>query len=152
ALPFVENHLQCAQAESNETEADVIDVGLGDLAAPEVRRILNQPRSQQERNDPYRNVDEEDPSPTEVVCDPSPESRTDRGGCDNGNAIDSKSHAALRRWKSVGQDGLFAGLQSSSTDALKHAAEDQNAEIWRQSAQEGTEREQRHAPHIKVLA
>src|SRR5271154_3645286 len=71
ALSLIKNDLQSAQAQRHETEADVIDCGLAQLAALEVWRILNQPRGQQYGNDPDRNVNEENPTPGEVVGNPS---------------------------------------------------------------------------------
>src|ERR1019366_9804389 len=70
ALAFGEDHLQRSQAERDEAESGVVNVGFTQLAALEVRRILNQPRRQQERKNADRDIDEENPAPGEIVSDP----------------------------------------------------------------------------------
>src|ERR1700730_4864987 len=66
ALTFIEDYLQRAQAQRNQTEPDVIDASFAQLAALQVGRILNQPLRQQKGDDAHRNVDEENPAPAEV--------------------------------------------------------------------------------------
>src|SRR4051812_31604009 len=63
ALTFVEDDLQCTESKRDKSESDIVDVGFTELAPPEIWRILDQPRSQQDRQDANRNVDEEDPAP-----------------------------------------------------------------------------------------
>ncbi len=140
ALAFVEDDLQRSQAERDKAEADVVDLGFAQLAAVEIWRILNQPRGEQDRKNADRNVDEENPAPGEIVGDPSAERRTDGRRRDHGDAIDGECHAALGGRKSVGQNGLLAGLQAAAARALQNAADDQRREIRRQSAQERTDR------------
>ena len=72
ALTLIEDDLKCAKPKRDESQSDVIDVGFASLAAPEVRRILNQPGSQQDRQNPDGNIDEENPAPGEIVGNPSP--------------------------------------------------------------------------------
>src|SRR5262249_13956339 len=69
ALNFIENDLQRTQTERYESQADVVDFCFTELAAAEVWRILNQPRSKQDGNNPDRNIDEENPAPGEVIGD-----------------------------------------------------------------------------------
>src|SRR5580704_16743383 len=82
-LPLVENHLQGAEAKGNQPQPNVINVGLAEFAATEVWRILNQPRSQYQRKNAHRDVDEKNPPPTEVVRDPSAQGGPDGGRHDD---------------------------------------------------------------------
>src|ERR1700694_3157053 len=59
ALSFVENNLQRSEAERDQAETDVVDLRFAQLAALEIRRILNAPCRQQERKNPDRDIDEE---------------------------------------------------------------------------------------------
>src|ERR1700688_1898669 len=151
ALTFIQYHLQRAEPESNETQTDVINVSLTQLAALEVRRILNKPLRQQKRNDADRNVDEENPAPTEVVRDPTSKRGTDRRSHHHRDAINSKCHAALGGSEGVGKDGLLARLQASSAGTLKNAEDDKHRKIEREAAEGGTDGEERHAAHVETL-
>src|ERR1700682_2068548 len=71
ALSLVEDNLQGSQAKSNETESDIVDGGFAELAASEKGWILNEPRSEQKRDDADRDVDEKNPAPGKVVGNPS---------------------------------------------------------------------------------
>ena len=136
ALALVEDDLQSPQAQRHKAQADVVDFGFAQLAALEIRRVLNEPRGEQERKDADRNIDEENPAPGEVVGDPSAERWTDGGSGDHRDAVNGKGHAALCGSKSIGEDGLLAGLQAASASALQDAADDERGQVRRQSAQE----------------
>ena len=123
-----------------------------ELAALEIRRILNQPRGEQQRKNSDRNIDEENPAPGEVVGDPAAESRTDRRRRDDRHSVDGECHAAFGGRKCIGQNRLLARLQSAAARALQNAADDQNGQIRRESAQERADREQGHAAHVEILA
>src|ERR1700688_1997918 len=151
ALTFIQYHLQCAESESNETQTDVVNVSLTQLAALKIRRILNKPLCQQKRNDADRNVDEENPAPTEVVRDPTSKRGTDRRSHHHRDAINSKCHDALGGSGGVGKDGLLTRLQASATRALKNAKGDQHGKIEREAAEGGTDGEERHAAHVETL-
>src|SRR6266516_4846611 len=112
-LSLVEHHLQGSQAQSDEAEPYIVDAGFTQLAALEIRWILNQPRGQQDGQNPDGNVDEKYPTPAEVVGDPSPKSGTDRGRSNHSHSINGECHAALSRRKGVGKNRLLAGLQST---------------------------------------
>ncbi len=71
-----------------------------------------------EGKDADRDIDEENPAPGEVIGDPSAKSGPDCGSGDYGDAVNREGHAALGGRKSIGEYGLFAGLQSASTHAL----------------------------------
>ena len=86
----------------------------------------------EEREQADRHVDEKDPAPAEIVGDPAAERGPDGGRDDHGHAVNGEGHAALFAGKRVGEDGLFAGLQSAAARALQHAEEDQHAQArWR---------------------
>ncbi len=141
-----------SQAQGYEAETDVVDFGFAEFAAMEIWRVLNQARGEQQRDDSDRDVDEENPAPGEVVGDPSAEGGADGGSGDNGDAVDGEGHAAFGGRESVGEDGLFAGLEAASASALQHAADDERGQVWRESAEERTDGEQRHAAHVEILA
>src|ERR1700691_6021852 len=129
ALSLIEDNLQGAQTERHEAQTNVVDFSFAELASFKKGWILNEPRGQQNRNDPDRNIDEKNPAPGEVVGDPSAERRPNRRCGDYSNAINRESHAPLLRFKSIGEDGLFAGLQPGSAGALQHAANDENCQV-----------------------
>src|ERR1700758_4220655 len=150
-LAFIEHHLKRAKPKRHEPQSDVVDVSFSQLAALEVRRILNQPRGQQDGQNPDRNIDEENPPPAEIVGDPTPESRTDRGRGNDRHSINRKRHTSFGWRKSIGQYGLFARLQSTTANSLKNPANDQNSQIGCETAHKGTDREKRPAAHVEVL-
>src|SRR5271157_2467386 len=76
ALSFVEDHLQGSEAECDQAESDVVDFGFTELATLEIRRILDEPLRQQQRKNTYRDIDEENPAPAEIVSDPASERGT----------------------------------------------------------------------------
>src|SRR5580658_7765759 len=129
ALTFVEDNLQSSQAQCHKTEADIVDLGFTELAALEIGRVLNEPRGQQEGNDPDRNIDEKNPAPGEIVGDPSAEGRADGGSGNHGDAVNRKGHAALGGSESIGEDGLLAGLEAAAASALQHTANDERSQI-----------------------
>src|ERR1035438_767139 len=102
ALSFIENDLQRSEAERYETEAGVINARFAQLTTLEIRWVLNQPRRQYQRKNPYRNIDKENPAPGKVVGNPPAERRPDRGRHHHRDAINSECHAALGGLKSIG--------------------------------------------------
>src|SRR3954464_14616312 len=110
ALSLIKNNLQCSQTQRDQAEADVIDPGFGKLLPLQVRRVLDETRSQHERKYSDRNVQQKNPPPGEVIGDPSTERRPDGGGEHYGKAIDRKSHATFSGRKCVSQDCLLARL------------------------------------------
>src|SRR5579862_268276 len=134
ALSFVENDLQRSETDRHQTKAYVVDMSFVELTAPEVRRIFDEARREKNRKDAYRNVNEENPSPGEVVRNPSAESWTDGRRGHHRDAVNSKRHAAFRCRKSVRQNRLLAGLQAAPAGALQNAEENEGREIGRQAA------------------
>src|SRR5580692_10266720 len=131
ALPFVENNLESPQAKGDGAETNVVDSSFTELAALEIGRILNEPGGEQNRNDADRDVDEKNPTPGEVVRDPATEGRSNGWCAYDGHAVNGEGHAAFGRRKRIGEDGLLAGLQSTSPGALQYAADDEGCKIRR---------------------
>src|SRR5258705_5862759 len=129
ALAFIEHYLKRAKPKSHQSQPDVVDVSFSELAPLEVRRILNQPRGQQDGQNPDRDINEENPAPAEIVGDPPAESGTNRRRGNDRHSINRKRHASLGWRKSIGQYGLFARLQSSAANSLKNPANDQDSQI-----------------------
>src|SRR5882757_6678358 len=70
ALPLVENNLQSTQPQGHKSEPNIVDVSFTELAALEIRRVLNQSGRKKYRYNPDGNVDKENPAPGEVVGNP----------------------------------------------------------------------------------
>ena len=119
-LAFVENDLQGADAEGDEAQADVIDADalLADFFLLQVGRIVDEPVGEIQRNNADGDVDVENPAPTEIVGDPAADGGADGGGDDDGHAVDGEGHAAFGGCESIGEDGLFAGLQAAAGGSL----------------------------------
>src|SRR5271154_3809794 len=105
-----------------------------------------------ERDEADGDVDVENPAPAVIVGDPAADGGTDRGRDYHGHAVHSEGHAAFGERKSVGEDGLFAGLQASAARALQDAKENQHAETGSETAQEAAASEERDAGHIEAFA
>ena len=153
-LAFVENDLQGADAEGDEAEADVIDADalLAVRSLLQVGRIFDEPVGEIQRNNADGDVDVENPAPAEIVGDPAAEGGADGGGDDHGHAVDGESHAAFGGRESIGEDGLFAGLQAAAGGSLQDAEENQHAEGGREAAQETAAGEKRDAGHVETFA
>src|SRR2546421_5503606 len=78
ALALIQDDLHASEAEADETDANVIDAKAAlDACALHVRRIADQDRGQQERNDAHRDIDIENPAPRKIIGDPAAEPRAD---------------------------------------------------------------------------
>ena len=152
ALTFIENDLQCAEAQREEAEADVIDFEAFAFFLLHVRRIGDEHVGEQQGNYADGNIDEENPAPIEIVGDPSAESGTDRRREHDGHAVNGECHAAAGGFESIGEDGLLAGLQASAADSLQNAKKNQHGEIGSEAAEKRANGEERDAGHVKTLA
>src|SRR6516165_5103469 len=151
ALTFVQNDLQRTEAERDEAEANVVDFRFAQFTALEIGRVLDEARSEQERENPNWNVDEENPAPAVVVGNPSAQSRADRGSHDDRNTIDCERHAAFGGWKGVRQNGLFTGLEAAPACTLQNTKDNQQRQVRRESAEERTDGEKEDAAHVETL-
>src|SRR6266481_231086 len=82
---------------------------------------------QYQGHNPDGNVDEEDPAPTPIVGDPTPEGRANHRGSDDGHAVESESRGPLLRRERVHENGLLHGSKATAADALRDAKEDEQA-------------------------
>src|ERR1700722_2253963 len=118
----------------------------------ELRRISQQIAGEDQRHDADRDIDEEDPAPAPVIGDPAAERRADGGRGDDGHAVEGEGCCALCGGESVDEDGLFDGSEAAATYSLEYAEEDEEAEAWRETAEEGADCEERDANHVIALA
>ncbi len=91
--------------------------------------------------DPDGHVDQEDPSPTVLVGDPSPERRADNRRDEGRQAKERHRNALLFPGEGVQQHALAAGLQTAARQALDNAKQDKLTEAAGHPAQCGTEGE-----------
>src|SRR6266481_2657229 len=93
----------------------------------ELWRVGNEPVREYQGHNPDGNVDEEDPAPTPIVGDPTPEGRANHRGSDDGHAVESESRGPLLRRERVHENGLLHGSKATAADALRDAKEDEQA-------------------------
>src|SRR5216684_5085638 len=121
-LSPVENHFKTCKSYGYERDTDAVNPK---LAAPpgltsflgEFDRIVNHSTRQKQRQQAYRYIDEEDPPPGEVVCNPTTERRSDRGRGHDGHTVEREGGAKLRFGKCIDQDGLLDWRQTATTKA-----------------------------------
>src|SRR5271163_1009318 len=90
--------------------------------------------------------------PVEVVGNPAAKRGAD-GGCDDySHAVNSEGLTALLNGEGIGEDGLFAGCEATTADALQHAREDEEAQAGRKAAEHGAESEDNDAGKVKPFA
>src|SRR5436305_814066 len=91
-------------------------------SAPETgNRIISDAVGQVEGENYHANIQEKDPAPGVVVDDPAADGGTDGRRGYHRDTVNGKGHGALLRPEGVGEDGLFAGLESSACRPLQHA-------------------------------
>src|SRR5262249_52379654 len=140
-LTLVENDLHTAEAQTDQSNPDVIDAeSFRDLAPLHVSRIANEKRGQDQGKDPDGNVDVKNPAPGEIVGNPSAKPGTDSRRDHDGYPVDCERHAALFQRERVVKNGLLAWLQTATTHALQNAEQDKHAEARSQAAQERANR------------
>ncbi len=89
-------------------------------------RIFDHAVGQVEGEQADGQVDEEDPVPVEVVGDPAAQGGAD-GRCeDDGHAVGGKGLPALLDGEGVGENGLLAGGEAASAEALQDAGYDED--------------------------
>src|SRR5262245_35490427 len=96
ALALVENDLHAAEAKADQADADVVDAETFlDLGAFHVRRIADEQRGEQQRENADRYVDVKNPAPGKIVGDPAAEPGADGRRDDDGDSINGKRHPTL---------------------------------------------------------
>jgi len=145
--------LEKAEADTEQTEADVIDFDARSFAlCDQVRWILNELRSEKERKDADGNIDEEDPAPGVVIRNPAAERRSDDGRDDDPHAVDGHAHALFFAGKAFNQNGLRDGLEAAAARALQYAKQHKEREAGSQPAKKRADHEYGDAGHIETLA
>src|ERR1700730_6211426 len=71
ALTFVQDNLQRSEAQGQQSQSDVIDLETSTLSLLHIGWIGDQTVRKKKRNNSHRYVDEENPTPVEIVSDPS---------------------------------------------------------------------------------
>src|SRR5258708_19012810 len=156
SLPAIQHHLQARKRDRHRHDSPHVNLQPPILPrrfhfARKLRRILQQPAGQNQRNNPNRNIDEENPPPAPVVRDPSAQRRPNRRRRHNRHAVQRERRCPLRRRERVHQNRLLHGRQSSAAYSLQNAEKDQHPQARRKSAKQRTDRKQRHANHVVTL-
>jgi hypothetical protein len=107
---------------------------------------------EQQRQDADGDVDEEDPAPVVVVCDPAAQDGANGGRRDDGDGVQSKGAGPLGGWEGIDQDGLFNGREAASADTLQDAGHQHDVERRSNAAEEAGDGEEGDAGHVVVLA
>src|SRR5882724_1302924 len=153
ALPLVQNNLHAAKPQADQSDSDIIHAEpFAHFRLLHVRWIADQHRRQEQRNYSHRDVDVENPSPRKIVRNPAAQPWPNRRRHNHRDPVHRERHPPLFQRKRVVQNRLLARLQTAAARALHNAEQHQHAQARRQSAQERTHREQRHANHVKPLA
>jgi hypothetical protein len=87
-----------------------------------------------------RHIDQKDPPPLVLVSQPATERRTDDRREQGRQAEQRHRHALLFSRESIQENGLTAGLQTATRQALDDAEQDELTETTGHSTQSGTER------------
>ena len=155
-LAFVEDELERAEGEAEETEAEEVELDAALLRFFDLLldpgRIFDDARGEEEREEADGDVEEEDPAPVEVVGDVAAEGGADGGCAHDGEAIHGEGLAALCGREGVGEDGLLGGCEAAAADALQDAAEDEDRQRRGEAAHRGADAEERDADHVELLA
>ncbi len=145
ALAGVEHHLQEAEAERQKSDAPQVDSA--ELGFAKVRWVDDEVADHQQRENPHRQIDVEDPAPGVVVGDPAAQRRPQDGRDDNAQAECRHRRAMLFGRESFQQHRLRQRLQASTAEALQHAKEDQRLQAGRHTAEQRTDGEAGNAQH-----
>src|SRR4029077_13908556 len=105
-LPSVEHQLQGAHPKDEQGHTNIVN------SHPRPRRTLcprwvfDKAKDQEQCQNTHWQVNEENPSPGVVICDPAAKSRTNRWRYDRRDAIECESQTTLLGRKSICQDRL----------------------------------------------
>src|ERR1700680_165153 len=111
-LTAIEHNLEACKAQSHEYDPETINLKFSILPrsldfARELRRVGDQPAGQNQRQNPYGNIDKEDPTPAPVVRNPTAERRPDHRCGHNGHAIQSKCRGPFLQRKCIHKNRLL---------------------------------------------
>src|SRR5580704_12226496 len=132
-LTAIENYFKERKAKGHENNPEPVNPEFSVLArslyfASELGRVGDEPASQNQRQNPNRNINEENPTPAPVVGDPSPERRPDHRCRHNGHAIQSKCRGPFLRRKCVHKNRLLDRSQPAASNSLQHTKKDEQSE------------------------
>src|ERR1019366_8058571 len=151
-FPLVKHDLEAAHGKCKEGEAEVVKIAHAREVGFDPWRIVDEAGDEHEGKNANGDVDEEDPAPGAVVCDPAAKSGADGGREDGDETVESKGLAALLGFKGVGHDGLGHGLHASAAEALHAAADEEDGQRWSCAAEEAGDREDDNTHQEEVLA
>jgi hypothetical protein len=149
---FVEGELEQTNADGDGGEAEEVNGVAAAGASDDLRWIFDHAIGEIEGDQTEGKVDEEDPVPVVIVGNPAAEGGTDGGGHDYGHAVESEGLAALFDGEGIGEDGLFAGGEATSSEALQDAREDEPAEAGSESAEDRADGKHDDAAHVEAFA
>src|SRR6516162_3812502 len=95
---------------------------------PRSSSTCNEATHEKQRQQAHRKINEKDPAPGIIECNPSAQRRANGGRHDRRDSVERKRRAPLLRRKLVCQNGLGHGLETATTGALQHPVEKQKAE------------------------
>ena len=150
-LAFVEEDLQCADAEYKQGEPERVKAHFAGFDAAQEGRVIDEFVDERKREQTDRQVDEKNPAPRVVVGNPAADDRTERGGNHDGDSEKCKGGGAFAQRERVGHDGLGHGLHAAAACTLKDAGEEQDRHIGSESAEQRTGDEERDADQEETL-
>src|SRR4029079_2086642 len=115
------------------------------LVLGRVTRLVDDEARHDDREDPDRYVDEEDPAPADVLGDEPARERADRKGHRGASCPDADRHPALPWRERGGDDREGGGVHERGAGSLDDAGADQPAGARRETAEERRDRED-HEP------
>ena len=137
-LPLIEHDLQRAHADGQQAHTPVIDAA---TLPPDVGRIENEQAGHDDGGQPHRQVDVEDPAPTEIVGEVPANHGTKHGRHHDAQAPEGHGFAAVLRREGFQHHGLREWLERASSGALDDAEEDQHGQRLRHPTQKRRRRE-----------
>jgi hypothetical protein len=117
-LSFIEDHLQRAHAEREHADAPVIDAA---LLPPDVGRIEDEQPRHDDRSQADRQINIEDPAPTEVVGEVAADDGAEHGGHHDAESPKRHRLAPVPGREGFQHHGLRKRLKRSAGSALRHA-------------------------------
>ena len=110
--------------------------------------LVDERKRQCEYRDPYRDVDEEDPLPAQVLREDPAHEDADRGAAATDGSPDAERLVPLGSFGEEGRDNGESGRRDDGGAETLHGARgDQDTFRVRQAAEQGGRREDRHPDH-----
>ena len=134
-LTLVQDDLKGGDPDRQQGESDVVDSPARGVS--DVRRILDEDVRQQDRQDPDRHVDIEDPPPGVAVGHPSADGRAEDGRDDDPERVHGHRDPPALRRKALEEHRLRDRLKRPAAGALEDAGADQHRKAGRDPAEAG---------------